>query len=812
LIEGGDFTFRKHFHLTFDFDLNNLTQFGYICRFFEDTDEICLMYFPHGSEKHSYFDIVLKGEERLLRLPFSKEKLEKEQWHKLELSFFLEADSIMLSVDSVSVAVPYEFQRSYSPKLVFGFYKTSLTLPAISIKDVKLENHKENVVVHFPFNECTGTKAIDATGQYEIKITKPDWIAKQHFYWKQEHELITNPMAGNCFIPERNEIYLVGTDSILVYNIQNNSFSTLKYSNKFPLPHMHYDVAYNPQKGTIDAYVFNEGVRKVHKDWITSLDLVTLKWQKPHLSNLQPKHWHHNNLFIDGYNYPVIFGGYGQLKYFNQFITYNPDSLLWQNINFSGVSIPPRFLASLSQKVGHNYYLYGGFGNQTGEQELGGYNYYDLYKINTKEKNIKKLWEMPRQENEFVGANTMVFDKADSAVFVLCYEHHLANTHLFLQRFDLKKPGYTLVSDSIPVTSLSISSKNDLFYSEKSGKLIAALREDPGNGETVFRYYSLLFPPIGQKVVKVKPEKNWFAEISLLLKVLVLVVLFVVIVVIVIIYKKVRRKKKSPQTIQPQVSWDKEQLTAVLPDKNVLLLFGAFKAINKKGQNITHLFSPRLLQLLYLILVSQLKNKEGITSDQISLALWPEKEPRQSKNIRSVTFNHLRNAIEDIEGIEVIYENKGWKISVDDNVFIDLVHFYASVNSKVFDITQHDNPEFLKFLAYCSRGNFGKLVNDEWLDNHKFDIDSTAIEMLFKTISECWNDTNNNELGLFASSAILKMAPFNEDAIQYKLKFLTRMGKFESAEKFHKKFSANFEKNFDQAPSWNFLEVINNVK
>ena len=74
------------------------------------------------------------------------------------------------------------------------------------------------------------------------------------------------------------------------------------------------------------------------------------------------------------------------------------------------------------------------------------------------------------------------------------------------------------------------------------------------------------------------------------------------------------------------------------------------------------------------------------------------------------------------------------------------------------------------------------------------------------------NETHNNELGIFVSSTILKIAPFNEDAIQYKLKFLARMGRLESAKKIFEKFSNNFEKNFNQALSWNFFEVVDKNK
>lgn len=807
LIEEGDFLFRKHLHLSFDFQLDKYDQFGYICRFVEDEDEICLIYLPYGSEGFGYFDLVLKGKQRIVRLPVEKEKLEKKEWLNLELSFFMNKDSVKITIGGVSKSVSYKFERSYSPKLIFGCYKTSLALPAISIKDVRLKNSNDKVVIHFPFNEFNGTKAVDSNGRYEIEITKPDWLAKQHYYWLKEFEITSNQMAGNCYVHDKSEINLVGTDSIVVYNILKDTLSILKYANTFPLPHNHYDVAFNPIKGQIDAYVFNEAVYGDSGKWFSVLDLTTLKWDEPERVAVAPKHWHHNQLFVDGYRHPVIFGGYGQMRYFDHFETFNADSASWVNVSFTGDSIAPRFLASLSQKVNDKYYLFGGFGSETGEQALGGYNYYDLYEIDTKSRKIKKLWEMTRPENEIVGANTMVYNEGDSSVYVLCYQYHLAHTNLVLNRFSINKPGLKTISDSIPATSLSISSQNHLFYSEEGGKLIAAIREDLANGTSAFKYYSLLFPPISTHLRKADSKFSWLEkygnkELIPISAVLLILVFFVVR------FKTIKRKKGILVAETCKNCWDEEKLKEVLPDRNMLLLFGRFKAFNTKGQNITHLFSPKLLELLYLILLTQLKNNEGITSDQISLALWPEKELKESKNIRSVTFNHLRNAVEDIEGLEIVYEKKLWRIAFNENVFIDVVHCSNYAEQKLPD-SNPENIELLKFLTYTSRGNFGRGVSNEPLDNQKFEIDSLAIDVMFKLISNCWTNKFKTEMGLFISSVILKMDTFNERAIQFKLKFLARLGKLDVAEQYYQKYAHKFEKHFNQSPNFSFKDVIN---
>ena len=194
LTEGGDLTFHKNFSLSFDFCLNNLSEFGYICHFVGNTDEICLMYFPFGSGDFSYFDLVIKGKERLLRLPLLKTGIKTNEWYKLDLSFFPDADSVELSIGDVSRVAPLKFKTTYSPAVVFGTYKTSVDLPAISIKDVVLEDYNQNTVLHYPLNEYIGTTASDINGNHEIEISNPDWLAKHHYRWQPENmiENITN--------------------------------------------------------------------------------------------------------------------------------------------------------------------------------------------------------------------------------------------------------------------------------------------------------------------------------------------------------------------------------------------------------------------------------------------------------------------------------------------------------------------------------------------------------------------------------------------------------------------------------------------
>lgn len=73
---------------------------------------------------------------------------------------------------------------------------------------------------------------------------------------------------------------------------------------------------------------------------------------------------------------------------------------------------------------------------------------------------------------------------------------------------------------------------------------------------------------------------------------------------------------------------------------NAIYLFGEFTVYDKNGRDITYMFSARLKQAFLLILEHSLK--DGISSQQFSEALWPDRSEFNVKNLRNVTLNHLR--------------------------------------------------------------------------------------------------------------------------------------------------------------------------
>lgn len=79
----------------------------------------------------------------------------------------------------------------------------------------------------------------------------------------------------------------------------------------------------------------------------------------------------------------------------------DPASCRWQmvdkgsvDLTFDGDAVAPRFFAAMAMTPdGKHAYLYGGKGNEAGDQNVGIRYYYDLYRLDLEKHRIDKLWE-----------------------------------------------------------------------------------------------------------------------------------------------------------------------------------------------------------------------------------------------------------------------------------------------------------------------------------------------------------------------------------------------------------------------------------
>ena len=343
-------------------------------------------------------------------------------------------------------------------------------------------------------------------------------------------------------------------------------------------------------------------------------------------------------------------GGFGNMQYSKSLYSFNFNTNKWDSLKLSGDKVNPRYFSAMCYKKEDNsLYIFGGMGNESGEQVVGRRYYYDFYKVSLNDNKVVKLWEISWNKENVVPVRQMIFQD-DSCFYTLCYPEHFSKTHLKLYRFSLKDGSFKILGDSVPIRSEKIKTEANLYYSHSLNNLFAVIQEfDNQDISSVIKIYSLAFPPISyEELVMHEPKSNRNS---------VIIISFIFLLLMVsafVLFRKLRNKRKR-ENLELEIifsddngkenSQDKTPIRSDLKP-NGIYLFGEFRVQDRKNRDITYMFSSKLKQAFLIIL--QHSYSGGISSQRLSELLWPDKPEDKVKNSRGVTINHLRKIIKNL--------------------------------------------------------------------------------------------------------------------------------------------------------------------
>jgi hypothetical protein len=354
----------------------------------------------------------------------------------------------------------------------------------------------------------------------------------------------------------------------------------------------------------------------------------------------------------------------------------------------------------------------------------------------------------------------------DSSFYTLCYPESQSESLLKLYQFSLKDGSHEVLGDSIPIRSDKITTNANLYYDSGLNSLYAVVQEFDDDISSKLKVYSLSFPPITARELENYSKhgsRNTLAIIIIAVSLLVIAIGFVV-------YKTARRKKSAdieddiPVVVSSCTLSNKIESTT---KPNSIYLFGEFTVRDKKNRNITYMFSAQLKQILCLIL--QYSTTEGgIASQRLSNILWPDKPADKVKNSRGVTINHLRKALSDVEGIELIYDKGYFKLEHTDAFYCDYVRCLQIISSN-----EHEKHRD-ELIGIISRGKFLQLSDHELYDSFKEEVEKKLEPVLLIEMEKSFEAEQYQTTIAFAE-AIANIDPLNDVALTFVIiRILTR--------------------------------------
>jgi DNA-binding SARP family transcriptional activator len=279
-------------------------------------------------------------------------------------------------------------------------------------------------------------------------------------------------------------------------------------------------------------------------------------------------------------------------------------------------------------------------------------------------------------------------------------------------------------------------------------------------------------------------------------------------VILLFFYLIIRMRNKESNDLETVFELNSEPQSPQLY-KNYLQLFGELAIYDKTGNDISSQFSEKPREVFLLILTRSLgKNGNGgISSDELSAAIWPDSSPESAKSNRGVTISKIRKILKSADGIELLFENKSWRVKFKNGANCDYLEF-LTLKEKLLN-TEKLNNGTLELLCEITReGEYLKGVSYEWLDAYKMAV-NTEIMQFLKILLQSKEIEKSTELKIKICDLITGFDSVDEDAYTTKIASLYSQGNHKSAQNTYQIFIAEYRRLYDEDYPKTYNEIVN---
>jgi two-component SAPR family response regulator len=793
-------TFSGHLYINFDLSLWDNEHLGYILNITDTKNNSYSLSSIYNGSPFLNFNIDSKSNK--ITIPLSLTQLKKRNWMPVKIDIDLKANTVGIFINGKWYrAGEFNFDGAITPKIYFGRNEHYSDVPKMAIRNLTVSDADKRYT--FPLNEWSGKNVYSSDGNDLGVVDNPVWLINESYFWTPRFTRSFKEVAGVNFNETGQKLLMFKSDSLIAYDVQRNTLSTQAYQNKCPIPlHLGKSIL-NTKENKLYAYETLKAPNAPKPvPSIAALDLNILKWDVIGFATITEQRHHHNIFYDNTQDKFYLFGGYGSFKYYKDFFEYDNKADTWDKIEFSGDKIMPRFFSGYSQAdENNNVYIFGGYGNQSGNQIVGGEHFYDLYCVNLTTRTIKKCWEIKPPAEDFVAANNLIISSDKKYFYALCYAHEKPKTSLKLYKFSLKDGSYEAVSGNIPAKGERIETDVNLFYNHKQETFYCAIQEFTTPDYSTVRVYSLASPPVHEQdyLASQRPATAPHLRYPY-------IIAAVLAIAIATAYGK--RKRKEPEIIAKDI--DEDTAITVIHKKedekraNAIYLLGAFTVYDKNSRDITYMFSPKIKQLFILILLNS-KDESGVVSKKISTTLWPDKDIAKTKNIKGVTINHLRNIVADIDGLELTFLNDTYCFKLSNTFFCD----YFIVTDTIKELNsaaKQPDENILTHFDLIARGGLLQHIPETWLDDIKQTYEETLMPWILPEVKKVY-ESGDFRKTIEITRVVLNIDPFNDEAIKFKLKAFRRIKGIEYAHKIYNDFIAEYEKSLGETYSIPFEKI-----
>jgi len=786
--------FNEGFSMEFDMKLRHEKHtFGYVFRIICN-DTLNVDFLADITSGEANFLLVVKNRTVIQYKNEEIGNIIENSWIKVLFVFEPSGNSFSLSLNGIKKDVTFpaanlkKFGFCFGGNMHRNFFTTDIA--PMTVKNIRFFDEKQRLIRYWELAKHASDCVYDECISDRATVLNPVWEIDSHVTWSKIATMVyTGQNYHIAFNREDGQFFFAKDKVIYIYDVKLHKVDTINALAGYPFNcNLSNLLVYDPNRHALISY-------DLESKNLSTFDFSTCRWDNNNNSGIIQRFLHHSRLFIAEDSLLVTFGGYGFHRYNSLLFKCFVNNNIWETAQLSA-SIPPRYLGSMGRLGDRQLLYFGGFGSESGEQEAFPRNYYDLYSIDIDAVSVKKIWELSNPEEQFTNSNSLVVDQSKGTFYTLAYPNMRYASVIMLHEYNLNKPEYRIVGDSIPYFFNDIDSYCDLFQTSDSTELFTVTSHISGNSSEI-NIYSMAFPPLSPDEITQypSPHENFW---------LLLTLLPVGLAGVIAMYFYRQRKKKlsfkdvpGTTSINEPVQSEEEPIVYDnLFDETKPLsidLLGSFRIVDSKGFDITKNFTPTITQLFLLLLMTTFKNGRGISSQEINKTLWYDKDDESARNNRNVYTTKLRSILKSFTEVRLENHAGFWTIQCDKTVFCDYER--ALILIKTLKNSNRFNKKLVVELADIAlKGTLlPKIQQTEWLEPYQLDYTNQLIECLL-TYSKNEEIKTDLLLLLKIADSILLHDDIDEDAIKLKCYALYRSGRKNQALQSFNNFTAIYEK------------------
>ena len=800
--------FTKNFQLSFELSIRDFDTFGYVFLLKEDQGKTKYSFtYTYLDGENSTFKFNTDGKENHYSLNLRNDALAY-QWIPVSFAFDLQQDVLTIRIgDNEKKITSLGLKDTFCPHLFFGRYDYILDMPTFAIRNLKLEGDRSHSYT-FPLNENEGEEVHTSTGKVLGTVVNPVWLINGSYHWEKLFEYSFQTPSGITFEPDSQRLIIFSQDSLLTYNLLKRQPQKYSYSNKLPVKLQLATHFMNTTDGKLYVYELNN--LPLGDATVAALDLNNQEWKQTGVAALPVQLHHHDGFWDETTGKYLVFGGFGNKRFNNTFLEYDIEGDRWDTLSYYGDRIIPRYFSGMAvNKNREHIYVFGGMGNESGEQSVGRNYLHDLYLLDRKQQSVRRLWQNA-SDHRLVVARDMILTPDEKYIYALCYPEYLSDTYLQLYRLTVDDGTMKALGDSIPMRSEEIMTNANLYYNSLTHEYYCTTTEFDKKGHTVIRTYVLSAPPVSLDEIRSYGSRSsleirwlWImAGIGVLL--LAGGVLFV---------RKKRGKQRnavlesssvlmSPpvgrepdKSVQGKETLAKEDFESSLVRPNAVYLFGPFTVIDRNGRDITHLFSSRLRQVFIYILLHSTHN--GVLSASLNEVFWADKPDDKVKNLKGVTINQIRKNLAELDGVELVHD-KGYFRLVFTDCYCDYFRFRTLKNAE-----EVENELGILLM----RGKFLDGMDAGMMDHFKQKVEEFLSSFLPLEIERLYQQHKYDAVIRFCN-VLFRVDPVNELALAYGMHALNHTGSSQEAILQYSLFVREYRQMMNEEYSTSYAELM----